>query len=117
MEESIVAWRQYLETNYGADVESCDGVEGERTTSVCPKNSAEELAEQLLGEVDKAAAKVCALNIYLCISRIFLPSCSGMHGRVSIGSSLLADHEQWTVAPGCSHGTSDEKAGARRCWK
>lgn len=100
IEESIVAWRQYLETNYGAKVSS-EGVEGkppnicglgERKVSmcradegltpafpsctgqnedskigtqngglVCLKNSAEELAEQLLGELDKAAAKVCNL--------------------------------------------------------
>lgn len=100
-EESIVAWRQYLETNYGAKVPSevvegkppnlwslgerkvpmcrvdgglsasaiprCGGqyevnkIESQIGGLVCPNNSAEELAEQLLGELDKAAAKVCNL--------------------------------------------------------
>ena len=95
IEESIIAWKQYLETNYGdegvegkpPDVWSlgerkfvcrpdegltpsafprCIGQNENKIGSQsigfeCSQNSAEELAEQLLGELDKAAAEVCKL--------------------------------------------------------
>lgn len=97
IEESILDWRRYLETNYGAKVPSerkspnkwssvvrtvsmcgadetsvctrCSGQDEDikqRSQSgglVCPKNSAAELTEQLIRELDKAATKVCSLNI------------------------------------------------------
>lgn len=100
IEESIVAWRRYLETNYGAKVPSkknspnkCRSVErmvsmcgaDERSTTsscprssgqdgdaklgsrsggpACPKSSAAEITEQLIRELDKAAAKVSRLKI------------------------------------------------------
>lgn len=102
IEESILAWRQYLGTNYGAGKPLGGGEEkcskypnwSERTKSLygadeslapvryprytgqsedrnfglrsggiaCPRNSTEDLAEQLLGELDKAAAKVTAME-------------------------------------------------------
>lgn len=170
IEESILAWRQYLGTNYGAGKPLGGGEEkcskypnwSERTKSLygadeslapvryprytgqsedrnfglrsggiaCPRNSTEDLAEQLLGELDKAAAKVRSLITGLNASFIFetrattcrfpslilFLSLDKLYNMSFLSSSFDIYIYIYMTDPGHSYGKPNEKVGTRRCW-